>query len=149
MTLASVADAQDFNNWTTESLKLIFIPTAHITYAHGKIKTVTFPYRPKDAGGYPTEVHAMELFDLIFMFLFGPKEESAPHMHNLVDDDTPGVIAVKDPETGYVVTRDYPPHGRWRYHFTATKNDTTMLTAELIPSEDNLMRNVADSKSYR
>jgi hypothetical protein len=70
------------------------------------------------------------------MFLFGPKEESAPHMHHLVFGDTPGVIAMKDPETGYIVTRDYPPHGRYRYHFTVTKGDTVILRAELIPSED-------------
>jgi hypothetical protein len=70
------------------------------------------------------------------MFLFGPKEESAPHMHNLEDGGTAGGLSMKDPETGYVVTRDYPPDGRWRYHFTATKDDTTILTAELIPSED-------------
>jgi hypothetical protein len=135
--MASLANAQEFNNWTTESLKLIFIPTAHITYDHGKIKTVVFPFGPKDAEGYPPEVHALELFHLLFMFLFGPKEESAPHTHNLADGGTPGVISMKDPETGYLITRDdYVPPAKWRYHFTVAKDDTTILTAELIPSED-------------
>jgi hypothetical protein len=37
--LTSASYAQDFNNWTTESLKLIFIPASQITYAHGKTPT--------------------------------------------------------------------------------------------------------------
>jgi hypothetical protein len=42
--MAGDADIQppDFNNWTTESLKQIFIPPTRITRVHGKIKTVTF-----------------------------------------------------------------------------------------------------------
>jgi hypothetical protein len=57
MTLASVAMAgddnvqPDFNNWTADKLKVIFIPPVgraigarptRITRVHGKIKTVTF-----------------------------------------------------------------------------------------------------------
>jgi hypothetical protein len=133
--LTSVANAQDFNNWTTESLKLIFIPPTHITRIHGKIKTVTFLAPP---GEENPRFHALELFHLIFMFLFGPKEESNPHMHNLEDGDTPGVIAMKDPETGYLVTRDdviteekvYSDSAL--YHFTVSKDGATVLTAELV-----------------
>ena len=53
---AQAGEVPDFTNWTTESLHEIFIPTAHITYAHGKIKTVTFPFKPKDEDGYPTKI---------------------------------------------------------------------------------------------
>jgi hypothetical protein len=146
LTIASYA--QDFNNWTTESLHEIFIPTAHIAYTHGKIKTVTFPFRPKDEDGYPTKIYAADCFNLIFMFLFGPQEESNPHAHNLEDGVVPGVISEKDPETGYLVIRDdkgmnYADPAwvkkyadvTWQYHFTVTKDDTTILIAEMIPSE--------------
>jgi hypothetical protein len=145
---AQAGDGPDFTNWTTESLHEIFIPTAHITYAHGKIKTVTFPFRPKDEDGYPTKIYALDCFNLLFMFLFGPKEESNPHTHNLENGVIPGVISTKDPETGYLVIRDdkgmnyADPAWRekyadvtWQYHFTVTKDDAIILTAEMIPSE--------------
>jgi hypothetical protein len=137
----SVANTRDYNNWTTESLKLIFIPPTRITRIHGKIKTVTFLY-PPDARG--SAVNAYQCFHLLFMFLFGPKEESAPHMHNLVDAIISEHITVTDPETGYLVTRDREtsdkdtPHDHemgWRYHFTVTKNGITVLTAALIEFE--------------
>jgi S1-C subfamily serine protease len=146
----SVANTRDYNNWTTERLKLIFIPPTRITRVHGKIKTVTFLY-PPDARG--SAVNAYQCFHLIFMFLFGPKEESNPHMHNLEDGPTPGGLSMKDPETGYVVTRDRDPHydirdmdpndmgpnDGWRYYFTVTKNDTAILTAILVEPEQETL----------
>ena len=104
--LTNASSALDYNNWTTESLKQIFIPTAQIIRAHGKIKTVTFLF-PPDARG--SAVNAYQCFNCIFMFLFGPKEESNPHIHTLEDGGIPGVISMKDPETGYLVKRDREP----------------------------------------
>jgi hypothetical protein len=144
MVLASVAmagDPPDFNNWTTESLKQIFIPPTRITRVHDRIKTVTFPF-PAQTDGYPTRVYASECFDLLFLFLFGPNDD---HKHDLESATIAGKITEKDRETGYLVTRDrdlnpkrqyhFTPDAQWRYHFVITKNDTTILTAELIESE--------------
>ena len=120
----------DFNNWTTESLKQIFIPSTRITRVHGNIKTVTFLFPPEARG---SDINAYQCFNLLFLFLFGPN--NFDHKHDLEDAIIDGKITEKDRETGYLVTRDRDPNAEWRYHFTVTKNDTTILTAELFESE--------------
>ena len=137
MVIASVVMAGDgeiqppaFNNWTTESLKQIFIPPTRITRVHGNIKTVTFLYPPEARG---SDINAYQCFNLLFAFLIGPN--NLDHDHYLEDATIDGKITSKDRETGYLVTRDMDPNAEWRYHFTVTKNDTTILTAELFESE--------------
>ena len=135
MTLASVANAQDFNNWTTESLKKIFLKPIHITRVHGTIKTVTFAHTPS-IGAW--EFKAIDAFTLIGEFLRGPNADFTHDDYVLGKDNLDHIIAT-DSETGYTITRDhyedYTPPPRWQYHFTVTKNGTTILTAEVIPSE--------------
>src|SRR5260221_10020699 len=135
MTLASVANAQDFNNWTTESLKKIFLKPIHITRVHGTIKTVTFAHTPS-IGAW--EFKAIDAFTLIGEFLRGPNADFTHDDYVLGKDNLDHIIAT-DSETGYTITRDhyedYTPPPRCHYHFTVTKNGTTILTAEVIPSE--------------
>jgi hypothetical protein len=83
--LATGAKAQEFNNWTTESVQKIFVPPPFaagarwttITRVHGvwgEIKTVTFsPGLP--FGGY--EFQARDSFSLIEQFLRGPNADLA------------------------------------------------------------------------
>jgi hypothetical protein len=120
----------DFNNWTTESLKQIFIPPTRITRVHDNIKTVTFLYPPEARG---SDINAYQCVNLLFLFLFGPNNVN--RQHDLENGMIDGKITSKDRETGYLVTRDSNPHAEWRYHFTVTKNGTTILTAELFESE--------------
>jgi hypothetical protein len=133
--LAGDGDIQppDFNNWTTESLKQIFIPPTRITRVHDNIKTVTFLFPPEARG---SDVNAYQCFNLLFLFLFGPNNINRDHTLEDATNDKKQVTE-KDRETGYLVTRDDRElPGEWRYHFTVTQNDTTILTAELFESED-------------
>jgi hypothetical protein len=115
--------------------KLIFVRHITITRVHGRIKTVTFSPGPLD-GGYPTEFHAYDGFYLIGEFLRGPHPDFTSDYTMYSGRDNAGHIIQTDSETPYTVTRDdYVPPARWRYHFTVTKNGTTILTAEVTPSE--------------
>jgi hypothetical protein len=135
---AQAGDAPDFNNWTTESLKVIFVRKIAITRVHGRIKTVTFSPGPMD-GGYPTEFHAYDGFYLLCEFLRGPHADFTSDYTMYSGRDNAGHIIQTDSETPYTVTRDdYVPPAKWRYHFTVTKTgipDIPILTAEVIPSE--------------
>src|SRR5271166_2542737 len=106
MTLASVAmagDAPDFNNWTTESLKKIFLKPTHITRVHGNIKTVTFAHTPS-IGAW--EFKAIDAFTLIGEFLRGPNADFTHDNYVLGLDNLDHIIAA-DSETGYTITRDH------------------------------------------
>lgn len=130
--VATCANAQDINGWTTKNLKKLFGTPAIITYAHGKIKTVTFPAGPHG------EFHGPDCFEIILGFLRGPNAD--PTHEDDVDVGKYGEGPWVDPETGCTITMDHSydaigtklPPVSW--HFTATKNGATILTAEMIES---------------
>jgi hypothetical protein len=151
LTIASYA--QDFNNWTTESFKLIFGGPVLVTHVHGKIKTVTFPLEPHH------RFHGPEPFGLILSFLRGPKEAQRwassnpnPNKGSLdpsnidcgQDGDTNPWV---DHQTGYIIA-DADDNDGTKWHLTVTKNDTTILRAEVIDSEldPKIVLRITDAK---